>query len=89
MLMRAYHRYNRHPLPPAGFRLLPNEKIVEDDQQCDEMRCSIIWRPEDNQFHKLNGESIRDMIRALCLTRNHIPGTGSGDAECHLQSVRT
>jgi hypothetical protein len=24
-------------------------------------------------FIKLNGESIRDMIRALCLTRNHIP----------------
>jgi hypothetical protein len=54
----------------------PTKSVEDGDQQCDEMRCSIIWRPEDNQFHKLNGESIRDMIRALCLTRNHIlPGT--------------
>jgi hypothetical protein len=81
MLMRAYRtgRY-RHPLATAaGFRLLPNEKkscrrtVTNNAMKCG---AALYGDQRTINFIKLNGESIRDMIRALCLTRNHIlPGT--------------
>lgn len=81
MLMRAYRtgRY-RHPLATAtGMRLLPNEKkSCKGAVNHNSMKCGSALYGDRRKINytKLNGESIRDMIRALCLTRNHIlPGT--------------
>jgi len=81
MLMRAYRTGRYRPLLAitVGQKLVPSEKkkcrgIVEFNS----MKCNKALYGDVRKINlvKLDGASIKDMVRALCLTRNHmLPGT--------------
>jgi hypothetical protein len=81
MLMRAYRtgRYRHLTAIAVGQKLLPSvKKGCRGIVAFNSMKCNKALYGDRRKINlvQLDGASIKDMVRALCLTRNHmLPGT--------------